>query len=75
MYDLKILGRNIRRWRQFRGLTQQELAAQVGLGKDTISRVELAKQRNIGSKHLISICELLDVTIEELFTKDPKVKY
>ncbi|MBA7710754.1 hypothetical protein ES703_119700 [subsurface metagenome] len=58
MYDLKILGRNIRRWRQFRGLTQQELAAQVGLGKDTISRVELAKQRNIGSNYLLRILKL-----------------
>lgn len=75
MYDLKVFGQNLKRWRQFRGLTQEELAAKVGITKDTISRVEIDKAPRFGLKHLISICEVLDVKIEELFIKDPKIKY
>lgn len=75
MYNLTIFGRNLKRYRQWRGLTQQELAAKVGLGKDTISRIELAKQENVGFKYVILICKELDVKVEKLFTRDPKVKY
>jgi len=75
MYDLTIFGRNLKRWRQFRGLTQEDLATKVGLSKYTISNIEIAKQKNIGLKHIISICEILNVAIEELFVKDPKFKY
>jgi len=75
MYNLAILGKNLKRYRCFRGLTQEELAAKVGLTKYTISNVEVAKQKNFGLKHVISICQVLDVKIEELFTWDPKVKY
>lgn len=75
MYDLKIFGRNLKRWRQFRGLTQEDLAGKVGLTKYTISNIEVAKQKNIGLRHVISICQVLNVTLEELFIKDPKFKY
>ena len=75
MYDLRILGRNIKRYRQFRGLTQEDLAAKAGVTKDTISRLEVAKARRLGLEHLVLICEILDVKLEILFAKDPKVKY
>ena len=75
MYDLKIFGRNLKRYRCFRGLTQEDLAKKVGITKDTVSKIELGKQKNFGLKYLILICELLDVTIEELFVRDAKVKY
>jgi len=75
MYNLAIFGKNLQRYRQFRGLTQSDLAAKVGLNKDTISKIELAKHRNMGFKYVILICKELDVKIEKLFTKDPKVKY
>ena len=75
MYDLAVFGKNTQRWRRFRGFTQEELAAKVGLSKDTISKIELGKQKNIGFRHVIAICEVLDVKIEELFIKDPKIKY
>lgn len=75
MYDLAIFGRNLKRYRQFRGLTQDDLAAKVGLSKDTISKIEIAKQPNVGLTYVILICQELDVKIEELFIKDPKFKY
>jgi len=75
MYNLAIFGRNLKRWRQFRGLTQEDLAAKIGISKDTISRVEVDKAPRFGLKHLVSICEILDVKIEELFFEDPQIKY
>lgn len=75
MYDLKIFGRNLKRYRQFRGLIQEELAEKVGLSKGTISRAELAKEGNMGLKHVISICHVLNVKIEELFAEVPECKY
>jgi len=61
---------NLKRLRQYRGLTQEELAKKVGLTKDTISKIELGKQENVGFKYLISICRELDIRIEELFIKN-----
>jgi len=72
MDEKKILGKNVRRYRQLKGLTQGELAKKVGLTKDTISKIELGKQENVGSKHLISICRELDISMEELFMEEAR---
>lgn len=72
MSEKEILAFNLKRLRQFKGLTQEGLAKKVGLTKDTISKIELGKQENIGFKYLISICRELDIAIEELFIKDPR---
>jgi len=49
-----------------------ELGLRVELTKDTISKLELGKQENIGLKYLISICRVLEVELEALFIKDAK---
>lgn len=69
MNELKTIGGNLRRLRLSSGLTQADLSQKVGLTKDTISKIELGKQKNIGIKHLISICQVLDVGLERLFIK------
>ena len=71
MDEKKILGRNLKRHRLSKGLTQAELGIKVGLRGETISNIELAKQENIGLKYLILICRELNVTLEELFIKNP----
>lgn len=70
MREKETLAYNLKRLRQFKGLTQEDLAKKVGLTKYTISNLELGKQENIGLKYLISICRELDISIEELFIKD-----
>ena len=70
MKEKKALGFNLKRFRQFKGLSQEDLAKKVGLTKDTISKVELEKQENIGLKYLSLICRELDISIEELFMED-----
>lgn len=71
MDEREIVVKNLRRYRLAKGLQQKELAAKVGLSKDTISKLEVGKQHNIGSKYLVSICRELDISIEELFLENP----
>jgi len=70
MKEKETLAFNLKRLSQVKGLTQKEMAKKVGLTKDTISKIELGKQENVGLKYLISICRELDVSIEELFMEN-----
>lgn len=67
MKEKQILATNLKRHRQFKGLSQKQLAAKVGLTPDTISKLELGKQNNIGIKYLTAICHALDIQLQELF--------
>lgn len=67
MNDKDTVAINIKRHRQFKGLTQKALAGKVGLSTDTISKIELGKQENVGMKYLTSICKMLDISLQELF--------
>ena len=42
-YDFKI-GENIRLWRQFKGVKQEDLAKQIGKSKPTISKIETGEE-------------------------------
>ncbi len=72
MREKKALAFNLKRLRQVKGLKQEDLAKKVGLTKDTISKIELGKQENIGLKYLTLICRELDISIEELFIENPR---
>ncbi|MBA7627803.1 hypothetical protein ES703_35272 [subsurface metagenome] len=72
MEERETLAQNLRHCRQVKGMSQKELAAKVGLSKDTISKIETGKQDNIGLKFLSAICRELNISIEELFLEDPK---
>jgi len=70
MDELRTLAQNLRRLRQSKGLTQIQLGQKVNLTKDTISKIELGKQENVGLKYLVLICRTLEVDLEQLFVKD-----
>jgi len=72
MREKETLAYNLKRYRQFKGLTQEGLAIKVGLTKDTISKIELGKQENIGLKYLTLICQELNLGLDELFMRNPK---
>lgn len=72
MREKQALAFNLKRLRQVKGLTQESLAKKIGLTKDTISKIELGKQENIGLKYLSLICRELDISIEELFLEGAK---
>ena len=72
--DIKILGKNLKRYRQFKGFTQEQLATKVGLTKNIISKIETANQEieDIDIKYIILISRELDIGIGKLFRKDSK---
>ena len=72
MEEKQTLAINLKRHRQFKGLSQKELAKRIGVCADTLSKLESGRQNNPGLKYLKSICRELDISIAELFMEDPQ---
>lgn len=66
MDDLIEFGLNIKRLRQMRHLSQEQLAGECELDRTYISGIERG-QRNIGLRNIFKIARALDVTPEQLF--------
>lgn len=56
----------LKKYRQLKGLTQEQLAAQVGVRRETIMRLEKA-QYNPSLKLAIDVSRAVEAPIEELF--------
>ena len=56
----------LKQYRQARGLTQEQLAALVGVRRETIMRLEKA-QYNPSLKLAMDIAKVFGCTVEELF--------
>ncbi len=63
------VGFNIRRIREERGLSQEELAALAGLHRAYVGQIERG-EKNIGLKNLEKIAKTLDVDISVLVDID-----
>lgn len=57
---------NLKRYRQFKELTQEELANKVNVRRETIARLESSKY-NPSLELAVKISKELDIPIEELF--------
>ena len=57
---------NLKKYRQLKGMTQDELAQLVGVRRETIIRLEAGKY-NPSLKLAIDISRVLKVPIEEIF--------
>jgi len=57
---------NLKKYRQLKKLTQQELADKVNVRRETIARLENAKY-NPSLELAVRISKVLDTPIEELF--------
>ena len=64
-----LVGRNVRRIRQAKGLTQEELAERSGFGQNYLSDLERGR-RNPTVVTLWEIAQTLGVTPVELITPD-----
>ena len=63
-------GKNpIKVWREFRGLTQQQLAQAVRISKPYLSQIETGKRRGT-TEILATIANALNVSIDELVTQE-----
>lgn len=56
----------LKKYRQLKGLTQEQVAAKVGVRRETIMRLEKAKY-NPSLKLALDISKAVDTPIEELF--------
>ncbi|MBA7469717.1 hypothetical protein ES705_12717 [subsurface metagenome] len=68
--EREILAQNIRRYRKSAGMTQKTLAKKISLTPDTISLLELGRQKNPGLKYLIAISRELNVKLFQLFMEN-----
>jgi len=59
----------IKVWREFRVLTQQQLAEAVGISKPYLSQIETGKRRGT-AEVLATIANALNVSIDELVTQE-----
>jgi DNA-binding XRE family transcriptional regulator len=59
----------IKVWREYRGLTQQQLADMVGMSKPYLSQLETGKRTGT-TEVLSTIAEALDVSLEQV--EEPK---
>lgn len=66
--DLIELGKNIQRWREQVGMTQEELGMEIGADKGKISRYE-SGQMVMKVDRLFQIAEVLQVPVDELCPK------
>lgn len=66
MFDMKMLGANIRKVRKFRGLTQEELARKAKLSTMSIRRYE-SGERMVTEKVMYQIARALDAEMYEFF--------
>ena len=57
----------IKVWREYRGMTQTELAQKIGIGKAFMSQIESGTRS--GDKQLVKIAAILKVDIDDLTTK------
>ena len=65
------IGKNIRRWRSFRGKKQASLAKEIGVSRVMLSRYENGKSV-ISLDHLDAIAKSLEVNIVDLINEEKK---
>lgn len=69
----KALGERIAHARKERGMTQAQLADQLGIAQQTLGHYEVARAR-IAADLLPKLAEALDVSLDELLKGEPTVR-
>jgi len=64
---LVAIGRNVKRLRLEKGLTQQDLAFECDMDKSTVSNIERFNLDNITIGTLVKMCLILECNLIELF--------
>lgn len=62
------LAENLRAWRQFRGVSQSELAERCGIGRATIASIEGCRQA-VALHQVAALAKALEVPLVELIER------
>lgn len=73
--NISIVGQNIKRIRESRGLSAYKLAKLAQVGNTTISEIESGKRQNIKSDTLDKIAAALNVTTDDLLKVENSEEY
>ncbi len=65
-------GDKIRLVREMRGLSQENVAAKLGIGQNTYSRIE-TNQAKLESRMLVKIAEVLEVSPMDILSSQPAI--
>lgn len=68
------LGENIKRFREARNLTLQELADKVGISVSYLNRLENSERKSPSLSLLVKLREIFDITVDSLLFDDDRVK-
>lgn len=69
---LIIIGRNIRRWREFREISGETLARAVQMDKSQISKIENGRSLEISVQAIEKIASALDLAFAQLIFTSPQ---
>lgn len=64
-FDYKKIGERLRKLRNYLGLTQEQVASILNLGRDAIIRIEKG-ERKIDLQELINFTKLYNISLDEL---------
>ncbi|EOU1124593.1 helix-turn-helix transcriptional regulator [Clostridium perfringens] len=72
---ISVLGKNIKRLREYKNMSQADLVRKAGVGKATINEIENGKRKSLNSNTINKISIALNVPVEELFIDENKTEY
>jgi len=70
----KEISQRVKKLREYKGISQQELAKLLGVSRPTVSQIE-SGERKISAVELVKLAEIFNISVEGLldFKKEPKV--
>lgn len=71
---METLGQRIKRLREERKLSQQQVATAAGVSRVAVTKWESGQTANLKLGNLLSICELFNVSVEELIRGERATK-
>ena len=73
--NISILGINIKRIREEKGISAYKLAKDAGVGASTISQIETGKRQSLNSATVEKVANVLNVSTDELMSTEEEIEY
>jgi transcriptional regulator with XRE-family HTH domain len=74
MTTSQIMGERIRRMREWRGLTQRQLAAEIGISNRSLSQIETGRVTDPGATRVAAIARVLRISGDYLLGLTDKIE-